>query len=122
MPKPVLTFPEHRLLQQVDDPPQIIVDLSLPPELIFFEGHFPEKAILPAVSQIFMAEQLFKRYCPMPLRFIALKRLKFRRPIVPVKSIKLELSFNPDKSLLSFRYYDDKENKSSGHILFEQLS
>jgi hypothetical protein len=69
-----------------------------------------------------MAEQLFKEYFPVKLNFVALKRLKFRRPIVPANSIKLELTFTRDKSLLSFRYYDDEENKSSGHILFEQPS
>jgi 3-hydroxymyristoyl/3-hydroxydecanoyl-(acyl carrier protein) dehydratase len=119
MPKSVLTFPEHRLLQQMDEPPKVVLELSLPAELIFFEGHFPEKAILPAVSQIFMAERLFKHHCPVKLSFVALKRLKFRRPIVPVDRINLELSFNPDKTLLSFRYYDDQETKSTGHIQFE---
>ena len=114
----VIKFPDHHLLQQTDNPLTLIIELSLPPELIFFEGHFPEKAILPAVSQIYMAEKLFKQYCSLKLSFVALKRLKFRRPIVPVEPMKLELSFNAEKSLLSFRYFDDQETKSTGHIQF----
>ena len=119
---PALKFPTHRLLKKTVEPPEVILELSLPAELIFFEGHFPEKAILPAVSQIFIAEQLFKEHFPFKLKFVALKRLKFRRPIVPVNQLKLELSFQPDKSLLSFRYFDEHETKSTGHILFKTQS
>ena len=52
---------------------------SLPPHSAVFDGHFPERPILPAVVQCLMAQMLIEDALGQALRLVAIVQAKFTR-------------------------------------------
>lgn len=100
--------------KQTDREAEIAFDL--PPELIFFEGHFPERAILPGVAQAHMAVLFAKKLWGEGPSDANLSRLKFKRVLVPGDPVVLKLKRDPSIGRLSFSYQSNEEDVSQGEI------
>lgn len=93
--------------------------LTIAAQSPYFEGHFPEFALLPGVAQIEMSIDLAKRFFAMPETFSGLKNLKFMRPVRPNDTILVELKWVADKSELQFAWFNrDHEAYAGGKALF----
>jgi acyl-CoA synthetase (AMP-forming)/AMP-acid ligase II len=112
--KPI--FPACHLLEKNSE--RIILQLKIPKDLLYFEGHFPETPILPGVVQINWAIHYGREYFKMPLSFYSIYKLKFQKIIQPAMMIILELLFDPEKSILTFRFHSKFGQHTSGSILF----
>ncbi len=67
--------------------------VALPPELLYFEGHFVGFPVLPAVAQLScIVVPLARREFPVLGDVVRLRRVRFRRPIGPGKAITVTLS------------------------------
>lgn len=88
--------------------------LYLPPELVYFQGHFPDHPVLPGVVQLRWALELAS---PLGVNgeLEVMQRLKFTRLITPGLELSLALKRN-DKPGLDFRFHDDNGTFSSGRI------
>lgn len=64
--------------------------ISVTPDCAYFEGHFPNFAILPGLAQVHWVEQLAERLFRIR-GFIGVKALKFVRPIRPDSTVVLDL-------------------------------
>jgi 3-hydroxymyristoyl/3-hydroxydecanoyl-(acyl carrier protein) dehydratase len=93
--------------------------LSLPPDLTYFAGHFPEHALLPGVVQIGWAIELGRQHIPFTGTFRALTAVKFTRVIQPDEAIELLLEYHSDQGQLDFEYRLNERSCSSGSILFD---
>lgn len=104
------------ILEKEVDEAQIVYTLYLSAGSIYFKGHFPSKPILPGVAQIDWAISLAR-----PLLMIdeikSLERIKFMRPIRPDSKITLNLNFSKKAHCLSYRYFDNSGDFSSGRIV-----
>ena len=97
--------PEHCELE-------ILVEAANP----WFEGHFPQFAILPGVVQIGWAEHYARARYGFDGGIAALEQVKFKRPILP--GAKLTLVLKPDAAARRLRYeYRDAESSYSSGIL-----
>lgn len=66
---------------------------KVPPELPYFEGHFPERPILPAVAIIDLVLEFIKKaQNNHQLQLLKVVQAKFMRPISPQDSLCVELS------------------------------
>ena len=83
----------------------------------FFDGHFEEYKILPAVGQFSILVMLccecfnIKNFIPK------INRMKFVSPVVPETCIRIKLNFNRQKSSVAFlivSYSDSNKIYSSG--------
>lgn len=89
----------------------LTLSLSIPAELIFFQGHFPNAPILPGVVQLdwalYFAHQFFhiKRE-----EFLHIDQLKFTQVIKPNATLFLELKLEGE--VLTFKYF----NRDSGVV------
>lgn len=97
---------------------QLQLRFSLPPDLFYFQGHFPEAPILPGVAQIDWAVACAKEYLPLKGDFAGLKALKFQLPLLPGAEFQLELDHKPEKNSAAFRFLSAKGRHSSGTLLF----
>jgi len=94
------------------------LEVSIPADLYYFDGHFPEAPILPGVVQVDWAIAIGRRYFALPLYFRAVNALKFQHVIQPGNVVTLELAHDPEKSSLNFRYLSALGQHASGRILF----
>ncbi len=96
--------------------------LQIPDNLVYFEDHFPDHPILPGVVQTQWVIDLARRL-PLPDSFLesfsAMTKLKFMRLITPRNQLTLQLKVSPSDKSLSFRFFDDKGDYSSGQLNFK---
>ncbi|HEY5799897.1 MAG TPA: AMP-binding protein [Burkholderiaceae bacterium] len=97
---------------------RVEMTLLVPPDLAWFDGHFPEAPVLAGVVQVDWAIAYARRYFEVPPNFKAMHALKFQQVIGAAQQVILELQFERDT--LAFRYFSGAGPHSSGRVLFAQ--
>ncbi|MFS2157735.1 AMP-binding protein [Pseudomonas sp. Pseusp122] len=95
------------------------LELSVPPDLAYFSGHFPSVPVLPGVVQVDWAIALGRRLLDLPPRFAGMEVLKFQQLIRPGDRISLTLRFDTERGKLYFAFRNGDAPCSSGRILLE---
>lgn len=90
--------------------------LRLPEALLYFRGHFPGGAILPAVVQIDWAVHYAVELFGLDGTFRGMDRLKFRRVLEPLDEPRLELEYDASTGVLEFSYTTTAGRHSSGQL------
>ena len=90
--------------------------LSIRADLPYFEGHFPQQAVLPGVTQLDWAIQLGALEFGYAAEVESLEVLKFQQLILPGTQVFLKISHNASKHKLTFTYYDGDKRFGSGRI------
>ena len=110
------TQPRKRLLEK--EPHQAIFELVAPRNLLYFNGHFPGRPILPGVVQIDWVIACGRQCFDLPPVFRGVHALKFQRLIRPETRLRLAIIHDPAKSCLSFQITSDLGRHATGRILF----
>ena len=95
------------------------LQLNLPPDLIYFDGHFPDVALLPGVVQVAWAIELGRQLLGIAGSVRALNAVKFTRVIQPGAMVVLVLEYVSEKRQLDFAYELDGRMCSNGSALFD---
>jgi 3-hydroxymyristoyl/3-hydroxydecanoyl-(acyl carrier protein) dehydratase len=111
-----MKFPGVEILAAAADSAELA--LTLPPDLLYFQGHFPQGPILPGVAQIDWAVHYGRERFPLAGAFQGMEALKFQKVIQPGESVTLRLDYSPARSALKFQYLSAKGRHSSGTLLF----
>ncbi|NWO05171.1 MAG: AMP-binding protein [Alteromonadaceae bacterium] len=114
-------FPEV-LDQQWLSGEKVCVQLRVPKDLAFFEGHFDQLPVLPGVVQVHWAEhyarQLFGNRLADRDAFAGMESVKFHQRIEPDQTVSLELTLQPERSRLLFRLHAGETAFSTGRMVF----
>lgn len=78
--------------------------LEIPPNLVYFEGHFPGNPVLPGVVQTHWAIHYAREYWGDLGSFAGLEAIKFQQLIGPGARLMLELEYAAHKGKLYFSY------------------
>ncbi|RBL73207.1 AMP-binding protein [Pseudomonas sp. MWU13-2625] len=105
------------VLEQVETDGEWSLQLSVPPDLAYFSGHFPKAPVLPGVVQVEWALKLGRHLLNLPGKFAGMEVLKFQQLVRPGDEIQLHLRFDPERGKLYFAYRNDTATCSSGRIL-----
>ncbi|HWU97896.1 MAG TPA: AMP-binding protein [Oxalicibacterium sp.] len=108
--------PHLRLIAR--DEQRVELEMIVPADLYYFDGHFPEAPILPGVVQVDWAISNGRQYFDLPPHFQGINALKFQQVIQADTPVTLELLHDRQKSSLNFRYFSPKGQHASGRILF----
>nr|HRK65164.1 hypothetical protein [Terricaulis sp.] len=92
------------------------IEFALTPELIFFEGHFPDRPILPGVAQAHIAVLIAQRLWETWPSGADLSKLKFKRVLAPNEVVTLHLKRDAALGRISFRYRLGEIEISEGEI------
>ena len=84
----------------------IILKLNITEESDFFDGHFPQFKLLPAVAQFEVITRLSGVYFGTKRIVPDIRRIKFSSPILPGAEVLLEMKFNTEKSTLTYTMSD----------------
>ncbi|PNB47900.1 AMP-binding protein [Pseudomonas sp. GW456-12-10-14-LB2] len=105
------------ILEQAETEGEWNLQLSVPPDLAYFSGHFPKAPVLPGVVQVQWALNLGRQLLNLPGAFAGMEVLKFQQLVRPGDEIQLHLRFDPERGKLYFAYRNDTATCSSGRIL-----
>ena len=108
-------FPRMRELER--EPLRVLLEVSAPADLLYFDGHFDVAPILPGVVQVDWAIHYGRQYFSLPPRFLGVNTLKFQQVIQPDMPVQLELVHDTAKGCLQFRYVSDGGQHASGRVM-----
>ncbi len=104
------------------DENQIALQLLIPKDLDYFNGHFPGAPILAGVVQLHWAVEYAKKYFSLTeLEVQNIEVMKFQVVIIPGQKLNLTLSRKTNNKVL-FSYASDKGQHASGRIVFEETA
>jgi acyl-CoA synthetase (AMP-forming)/AMP-acid ligase II/3-hydroxymyristoyl/3-hydroxydecanoyl-(acyl carrier protein) dehydratase len=112
-------FPLLKVLEQAldGDTPRMLLELTVPADLLYFDGHFTVAPVLPGVVQVDWAIRYGRRYFGLQGPFGGINALKFQQMIVPQRPVRLELVHDRAKGSIHFRYFSEAGVHASGRIL-----
>jgi acyl-coenzyme A synthetase/AMP-(fatty) acid ligase len=119
-PAPTLARPRHpsvRVLEQA--PARVLLELVVPADLLYFDGHFDVAPVLPGVVQVDWAIHYGALHLGQDGAFAGIAALKFQQMIRPGQPVQMELARDLAKGSLNFRYFSEAGPHASGRILFE---
>ncbi|MFJ4606672.1 AMP-binding protein [Pseudomonas atacamensis] len=105
------------VLEQSTSDGEWSLQLSVPPDLAYFSGHFPKAPVLPGVVQVEWALNLGRQLLKLDGGFAGMEVLKFQQLVRPGDEIQLHLRFDAERGKLYFAYRNDTATCSSGRIL-----
>jgi acyl-CoA synthetase (AMP-forming)/AMP-acid ligase II len=97
---------------------EAIFELIAPGDLLYFDGHFPDRPILPGVVQVDWVIECGRQCFDLPPFFRGIHALKFQRIIPPETPVRLEIVHDRAKSSLSFQITSELGRHAMGRILF----
>lgn len=83
-----------QLKQKSNGDSEFTFDVTINPEHAIFEGHFPERAILPGVTMVEIFRRATELAASKKLRMESSKSLKFLKMIEPNQTTQLTLSLS----------------------------
>ena len=101
---------------------QATFSFCLDPLLLYFQGHFPQHQILPAVAQLKLLMDAVHELEPQ-LQFCGAPAIKFTSILQPKDQVRLELQLNRATLKLRFTFYrvgPEDQVTSSGTITLVQ--
>ena len=98
---------------------EVILKLFVPASSDYFDGHFPQFKLLPAVAQIDLVAHFAHRYFGTKIATNDIKRFKFSDKLLPDSEVKFNLKFDKAKSRVTFDIsdMDDSRHYASGSYL-----
>jgi acyl-coenzyme A synthetase/AMP-(fatty) acid ligase/3-hydroxymyristoyl/3-hydroxydecanoyl-(acyl carrier protein) dehydratase len=114
-------FPRVRELERDEDgaQPRVLLEITAPADLLYFDGHFDVAPILPGVVQVDWAMHYGRQYFSLPTHFKGINALKFQQVIQPEVPVQVELIHDTAKSSLNFRYMSAAGQHASGRVMLE---
>lgn len=109
---------EPEILAAIRGEQCVRLEMRVPRDLSWFQGHFPDCPLLPGVIQLTWAVQFARVHLRIPPGFHSLSTLKFMRFILPGAELALLLEFNAARRELSFEYRESGELCSAGKVGF----
>lgn len=92
------------------------LEFTIPGNSDFFDGHFPEFHLLPAVAQFEIVTRFAKKYLNTQRYVPRIRRIKFSAPILPDTRVGLKLEYDKVKGSITYSLWDanTKDVYSSG--------
>ena len=108
-------FPQMRELER--EAQRVLLEITAPASLLYFDGHFDVAPILPGVVQVDWAIHYGRQYFDLPAQFKGINALKFQQVIQPDNPVQLELLHDAVKGSLQFRYVSEAGQHASGRVM-----
>jgi len=109
--------PRYPLIEVLEaGPARALLALTVPEDLLYFDGHFRVAPVLPGVVQLDWAIHYGRLHLGLTGAFAGVNALKFQQMIRPGHPVRLELVHDLSKGSLNFRYFSDAGAHASGRI------
>lgn len=112
--------PSACLMARSDNEATLRLDIEA--DLPYFDGHFPQRPILPGVTQLEWAIHFGRTLFALPPNFLRMEAVKFQQIITPGASVFLILRFQAERGCLSFKLTSAAGSHAGGRIYFGAAS
>ena len=92
------------------DGDNVDLEIDIPADCYFFDGHFPQFKLLPAVGQFEIISRFAMKYFNLEAFIPRIRRMKFSSPILPGSSVFLSMQLNRDSKSVGFNLMDAKDH------------
>lgn len=107
---------ELELIEQSDS--RVELSLTIPENLYYFQGHFPQAAILPGVAQLdWVMNYLTSYFSTDSEKLVSVDALKFQHIVRPGYQITLTLE-QVKTNKYAFSYFSSYGQHASGKVVF----
>ncbi len=103
-------IPEEEVVEKTESSVQVRV--KIPATSDYFDGHFPQFKLLPAVAQIDLLAHYAQKYFGVAVSTPSIKRFKFSDKILPDSTVLFSLDFDAEKGKVTFKISDAGDGKS----------
>ena len=103
-------IPEEKVIEKNQD--SVLLEFSVPENCDFFEGHFDEIHLLPAVAQIDIMMYFARKYFNVGRNVLATKRTKFGAPIFPGYTVRMNIKYSPEKNSIVYKLNSENGEKT----------
>lgn len=95
------------------------LEFVIPAESDYFDGHFPDFKLLPAVAQFDLVAYFARKYLNIEYYVESISRIKFSSPLRPDTKVFLLLSYDEKRKSINFTLSDANtlESFSSGSFI-----
>ena len=97
---------------------KIIIDLLFPKHSDFFDGHFPQFLLLPAVAQVDTVIKISNKYLNSPMNLKKILKMKFMIPIRPDIQMQLHIHYIEKENTINFEFFSEQNKKHSSGKIF----
>ena len=101
---------------------RLVLELRVPEELRFFEGHFPGYPVVPGYVLLAWVLRFAAESFPLPARATRLRALKFHRVVKPGDSIAVSISWQAERLQLEFTIQESGSKVAGGRIQYGDAS
>jgi 3-hydroxyacyl-[acyl-carrier-protein] dehydratase len=102
---------------------EIQTSLSIPGDSPWFEGHFPQDPVLPALAQLAMVRDLIRAVVETPGPVTGFSRVKFKKMIRPGDRLKIFAAAKAGRAdAYAFRIEAGRDVVCSGSITFGKVA
>lgn len=91
---------------------EVRLAVHIPETSDYFDGHFPQFTLLPAVAQVDMVVHFARRYFGTSLSVPDIKRFKFSEKLLPDSDVVFSLKYDAGTSAVSFSISDCADGKT----------
>ncbi|MCR4822318.1 MAG: AMP-binding protein [Treponema sp.] len=107
-PENIHGIPAETLMLRRENDKNLEVELEvlIPATSDYFDGHFPDFKLLPAVAQVDLVAHFAQRYFGTELSTPDIKRFKFTDKLLPDSTVVFKLKFDGEKNKVSFEISD----------------
>ena len=106
-----------KILKFRREPGALTVKLLFPVTSDFFDGHFPNYKLLPAVAQVDMVMRLARNFLNAPKEILKINRTRFINPIFPDVPVFVKINYDADVGKIVFEF-----TSGNGEILYSNGS
>jgi len=111
--------PNFKILKFHREPGALTAKLLFPATSDYYDGHFPEFKLLPAVVQVDMVLRLARNFLEVPKELSKMNRTRFANPILPDVPVLLKITYDADAGKVTFAYTseDGETSYSNGSLM-----
>ena len=113
--------PNFKILKFRREPGVLTAKLLFPATSDYFDGHFPDFKLLPAVVQVDMVLRLARNFLDVPKNLSKMNRTRFANPILPDVPVMVKISYDADAGKVTFAYtsVDGETSYSNGSMIMQ---
>ena len=113
--------PNFKILKFRREPGVLTAKLLFPATSDYFDGHFPDYKLLPAVVQVDMVLRLARNFLDVPKNLSKMNRTRFANPILPDVPVMVNINYDADAGKITFAFtsVDGETSYSNGSLIMD---